>query len=311
MKDFKDKKQDNNKDNNKRKESSSEKYRNKPFKKKYQVKNENEDENSEKKYSKAKFKKTPYKKKDIKEKEVEKKDEPIRLNKYIAKSGICSRREADTLIEKGKVHVNGKVVTEMGVKVMLKDKVVVNGKDITPEKKIYILINKPKDYISTVDDPYAKKTVLDLVRNACEERVYPVGRLDRNTTGVLLLTNDGDLTKKLTHPKYNKKKIYHVTLDKAVTKLHLNEIVEGLELEDGFIQADAINYVDGQKNEIGIELHSGKNRIVRRIFEYLDYKVVKLDRVYFAGLTKKGIQRGKHRFLTEKDISMLKRGAFE
>jgi len=267
--------------------------------------------NNNKKYSSNKFEKKPFKKKFIKDAKIDKKDEEIRLNKYIAKSGICSRREADEIIKRGKVYVNGEQVKELGIKVQLKDKVVVNGKNITPEKKIYILINKPKDYISTVDDPHAKKTVLDLVKGACEERIYPVGRLDRNTTGVLLLTNDGDLTKKLTHPKYNKKKIYHVTLDKAVTKLHLNEIIEGIELEDGFIQADAINYVDNQKNEIGVELHSGKNRIVRRIFEYLDYKVIKLDRVYFAGLTKKGIQRGKYRFLTEKDVSMLKRGAFE
>jgi 23S rRNA pseudouridine2605 synthase len=226
-------------------------------------------------------------------------------------SGICARREADELIKKGLVKVNGKPVNEMGLKVKITDKVEVNGKLISPEKKVYILINKPKDYISTVDDPHAEKTVMDLIKNATKERVYPVGRLDRNTTGVLLLTNDGDLTKKLTHPSSNKKKIYRVTLNKAVSKADMEKIANGFELEDGFIKADAISYIEDRKKEVGIELHSGKNRIVRRVFEHLDYKVVKLDRVYFAGLTKKNLSRGKWRFLSEREVSMLKMGAYE
>ncbi len=238
-------------------------------------------------------------------------EELIRLNKYIAMSGICARREADELIKKGLVKVNGKPANEMGLKVKITDKVEVNGKLISPEKKVYILINKPKDYISTVDDPHAEKTVMDLIKNATKERVYPVGRLDRNTTGVLLLTNDGDLTKKLTHPSSNKKKIYRVTLNKAVSKADMEKIANGLELEDGFIKADAISYIEDRKKEVGIELHSGKNRIVRRMFEHLDYKVVKLDRVYFAGLTKKNLSRGKWRFLSEREVSMLKMGAYE
>lgn len=237
--------------------------------------------------------------------------EPVRLNKYIASSGICSRREADDLITKGKVKVNDKVVTEMGIKVVMSDKVVVNGKIINPEKKVYILLNKPKDCISTVKDIHAERTVLDIVKHEGKERIYPVGRLDRNTTGVLLLTNDGDLTKKLTHPSYNKKKIYHVTLDKVITKGELQQILEGIVLEDGPINADAISFVDeGDKRQIGIELHSGKNRIVRRIFEHLGYRVDKLDRVYFAGLTKKNVPRGRWRYLTEKEISTLKMGAY-
>ena len=261
--------------------------------------------------TKGKYKKTEKKEKfKKKSKEIEKPG-PIRLNRFIAASGICSRRDADELIKKGKVKINGKVVTELGIKVELSANVLVNDKVITPEKKVYILINKPKDYISTVDDPHAEKTVVDLVRNATKERVYPVGRLDRNTTGVLLLTNDGDLTKKLTHPSSNKKKIYHISLNKAVIRADLDRIADGIELDDGFIKADAINYVDGNKKEIGIEMHSGRNRIVRRIFEYFGYRVVKLDRVYFAGLTKKGVNRGKWRFLEEKEISMLKMGAYE
>ncbi len=269
------------------------------------------DNKKEKYTTKGKFKKSPDKEKYKKKIEKIEKPEPIRLNKFIAASGICSRRDADELIKKGKVKLEGKVVTEMGIKVELSANVLVNDKIITPEKKVYILINKPKDYISTVDDPHAEKTVIDLIRNATKERVYPVGRLDRNTTGVLLLTNDGDLTKKLTHPSFNKKKIYHVSLNKAVVRADLDRIAEGIELDDGFIKADAINFVDGNKKEIGIEMHSGRNRIVRRIFEYLGYRVVKLDRVYFAGLTKKSVPRGKWRFLEEKEISMLKMGAFE
>ncbi len=247
-------------------------------------------------------------------KKVEKKDEDsdtVRLNKYIAASGVCSRREADELITKGRVKVNGKVVTEMGTKISLKDKVVVNGKLINPEKKVYILLNKPKDCVSTVKDQHAERTVLDIVKHEGKERIYPVGRLDRNTTGVLILTNDGDLTKKLTHPSYNKKKIYHVTLDKVISKGELQEILEGIVLEDGPIKADAISFVDdGDKRQVGIELHSGKNRIVRRIFAHMGYHVDKLDRVYFAGLTKKNVPRGRWRYLTEKEISMLKMGAY-
>lgn len=269
------------------------------------------DDRKGKSSGKNKFKKTAGKGKFTKKADKYEKPEPIRLNKYIAASGVCSRRDADELIKKGKITVNGKVVTELGVKVELSDKVFINNKQISPERKVYILINKPKDYISTVDDPHAEKTVIDLVRGATKERIYPVGRLDRNTTGVLLLTNDGDLTKKLTHPSSNKKKIYRISLNKAVTKADLEQVAEGIELDDGFIKADAVNYVDGNKKEIGIELHSGRNRIVRRIFEYLDYRVVKLDRVYFAGLTKKSVPRGKWRFLAEKEISMLKMGAFE
>ncbi len=241
----------------------------------------------------------------------DKKDELIRLNRYIASSGVCSRREADTLIQKGLVKVNGKLITEMGFKLSRNDKVLVKGKLISPEKKVYIVLNKPKDTVSTVSDPHAKRTVLDIVNHKGSERIYPVGRLDRNTTGVLLLTNDGELTKKLTHPSYNKKKIYHVVLNKPISKNELSEIVQGIELDDGIINADAISYVNDSKREIGIELHSGKNRIVRRIFEHLGYKVEKLDRVYFAGLTKKNISRGKWRYLSEKEISTLKRGAYE
>ena len=269
------------------------------------------DNNKGKNTIKGKFNKYPDKGKFKKKPEKIETPEPIRLNKFIAASGICSRRDADELIKKGKVKLEGKVVTEMGLKVDLSANVLVNNKIITPEKKVYILINKPKDYISTVDDPHAERTVIDLIRNATKERVYPVGRLDRNTTGVLLLTNDGDLTKKLTHPSFNKKKIYHISLNKAVVRADLDRIADGIELDDGFIKADAINFVDGNKKEIGIEMHSGRNRIVRRIFEYLGYRVVKLDRVYFAGLTKKSVPRGKWRFLEEKEISMLKMGAFE
>jgi len=237
---------------------------------------------------------------------------PLRLNKYIAASGICSRREADEMIVKGQIKVNGVVVTEVGTKVMLTDKVEINKKIISPEKKIYILLNKPKDYVCTVSDPHAEKTVLDLIHHTGNERIYPVGRLDKNTTGVLLLTNDGELTKKLTHPSYNKKKVYHVVLDRAATKVELQQILEGIELEDGMIQADAISFVDeGDKSQIGIELHSGRNRIVRRIFEHFGFRISKLDRVYFAGLTKKNVPRGKWRYLSEMEISSLMMGSYE
>jgi 23S rRNA pseudouridine2605 synthase len=232
----------------------------------------------------------------------------MRLNKYIANAGICSRREADKLIETGVISVNGKIVTELGFKVSPTDEINFGGQVLRKEKAVYILLNKPKDYITTLDDPEGRKTVLELIKNATRERVYPVGRLDRNTTGLLLLTNDGDLTKKLTHPRYGVKKIYQVSLDKALTKTDMQKIADGMELEDGPIKADDISYVgDGKdKNEIGIQLHSGRNRIVRRVFEHLGYDVVKLDRVYFAGLTKKDLPRGRWRLLTALEVSMLK-----
>jgi len=231
----------------------------------------------------------------------------IRLNKYIANAGICSRRDADKYIAAGFVTVNGKVITELGAKVLLKDTVKFKGKTIAPEKKIYVLLNKPKDFICTTDDPHAQKKVTDLVQKACKERIYPVGRLDKKTTGVLLLTNDGELTKNLTHPKYNVKKIYHVFLDKNLKKNDLISILNGIELDDGHIKADNIDYVDPKdKTQAGIEIHSGKNRIVRRIFEHLGYKINKLDRVSFAGLTKKNLPRGKWRHLSEKEVSYLK-----
>jgi 23S rRNA pseudouridine2605 synthase len=239
-------------------------------------------------------------------------DKLIRLNRYIASAGICSRRQADEFIGAGLVTINDKLVTELGVKVGPDDVVKYNGERIKDERKVYILLNKPKDYITTVEDPHATKTVLDLVKNACKERIYPVGRLDRNTTGVLLLTNDGDLTKRLTHPKFNKLKIYHIQLDKSLKPADMQKISDGLNLEDGFIKADAISYPDpSDKAQVGIEIHSGRNRIVRRIFEFLNYRVTKLDRVYFAGLTKKGLPRGRWRFLTDKEIVMLKMNAYK
>ena len=238
--------------------------------------------------------------------------EKTRLNKYIAHAGICSRREADTLIEAGLVSVNGKVVTELGTRVAPEDDVRYNGERLGNERKVYLLLNKPKDYVTTLDDPHAKKTVMELVSKACKERIYPVGRLDKNTTGVLLFTNDGDLTKRLTHPSFNKKKIYHVFLDKNLLHDDMQKIADGIELKDGIAQVDAIAYSSADsKKEIGLEIHSGKNRVVRRIFEHLGYKVTKLDRVYFAGLTKKNLPRGKWRLLTEKEIKMLKMNAFE
>ena len=239
-------------------------------------------------------------------------NEPIRLNKFLANSGVCSRREADDFIQAGVVRVNGQVVTELGTKVMRTDSVLFHDQLITPEKKVYVLLNKPKDTVTTSDDPQNRKTVMDLVKDACKERIYPVGRLDRNTTGVLLLTNDGELASKLTHPQYLKKKIYHVFLDKNVSAADMHQIAEGIELEDGPIKADAIEYADDKdKKQVGIEIHSGRNRIVRRIFEHLGYKVMKLDRVYFAGLTKKNVRRGDWRFLTEAEVNMLHTGMFE
>ncbi len=233
--------------------------------------------------------------------------EGMRLNRFIANSGVCSRREADTYITAGVVTINGKPVNELGTRVMPGDEVRFDGRLLNAEKKVYLLLNKPKDFVTTTDDPHAERTVMDLIKNACDERVYPVGRLDRNTTGLLLFTNDGDLSKKLTHPSHNMKKIYQVSLDKPLTKADLEKIADGVELEDGIIVADAVSYIDAEdKTEIGIEIHSGKNRIVRRIFEQLGYRVRKLDRVFFAGLTKKNLPRGKYRFLEEKEIKFLK-----
>ena len=239
-------------------------------------------------------------------------NEPIRLNKFLANAGVCSRREADEFITAGVVSVNGQVVTELGTKIKRGDEVKFHEQVVNIERKIYVLLNKPKDTVTTSDDPLARRTVMDLVKDACTERIYPVGRLDRNTTGVLLLTNDGDLASKLTHPKYLKKKIYHVHLDKNLTQADMEQIAAGIQLDDGEIHADAISYTDeAKKNDVGIEIHSGKNRIVRRIFESLGYKVVKLDRVYFAGLTKKGLRRGEWRYLTEAEVNHLRMGSFD
>lgn len=232
--------------------------------------------------------------------------EGMRLNRFIANAGVCSRREADTFISAGAVTINGKIITEMGTRVLPGDEVRFDGRKLEAERKVYILLNKPKDYVTTTDDPHADKIVMDLIKDACDERVYPVGRLDRNTTGLLLFTNDGDLSKKLTHPKHNKKKVYQATLDKPVERGHMDMIAGGIELEDGPIAADAISYITDDKTEVGIEIHSGKNRIVRRIFEHFGYNVKKLDRVLFAGLTKKNLPRGKWRILTEKEVKFLK-----
>ena len=238
---------------------------------------------------------------------VEQDAQLIRLNKFIANAGICSRREADKLIESGIIRVNGKIIKQLGTKISPADKVQYDDQVLKSEKKYYVLLNKPKGYLTTTDDPYDRKTVMFLVKNACKERIYPVGRLDRNTTGLLLFTNNGDIAKKLTHPKHQVKKIYHLILDKNLKTADFNQISKGIQLEDGMIKVDTIAYVEGavNKKEIGIEIHSGKNRIIRRIFESLDYKVVKLDRVAFAGLTKKDIPRGKWRFLTENEVSFL------
>lgn len=238
--------------------------------------------------------------------------EPVRLNKFLANAGVCSRREADEFIQAGVVTVNGNVVTELGTKVLRTDDIKFHDQAVALEKKVYVLLNKPKDYVTTSDDPQQRKTVMDLVKNACRERIYPVGRLDRNTTGVLLLTNDGDLASKLTHPKFLKKKVYHVYLDKNVTAHDIQQIRDGITLEDGEIKADAVEYADPvDKKQVGIEIHSGKNRIVRRIFESLGYRVTKLDRVLFAGLTKKNLRRGDWRYLTEEEVDRLRMGAYE
>ncbi len=239
-------------------------------------------------------------------------NEPLRLNKFLANAGVCSRREADEFIQAGVVSVNGQIVTELGTKILRTDEVRFHDQPVTVEKKVYVLLNKPKDYVTTSDDPQQRKTVMDLVKNACTERIYPVGRLDRNTTGVLLLTNDGDLASKLTHPKYLKKKIYHVYLDKNCTAHDLEQILNGIDLEDGQIKADDVQYAHPtDKKQVGIEIHSGKNRIVRRIFESLGYRVQKLDRVQFAGLTKKNLRRGDWRYLTEEEVDRLRMGSYE
>ena len=235
----------------------------------------------------------------------------IRLNKFISNSGICSRREADEYIKAGLVSINGEIVSEMGIKVTESDDVRFNGERLKGESKVYILMNKPKDVVTTVSDPHAETTVIDLIRNKCDKRVFPVGRLDKATTGVLLLTNDGELTEKLTHPSFEKKKIYHVFLDRKFHGDDMRKLVEGITLEDGPIHVDTISYVEENKDQVGVEIHSGRNRIVRRMFEHLGYKVKKLDRVYFAGLTKRKLRRGEWRYLTEKEVSMLMMGAFE
>jgi 23S rRNA pseudouridine2605 synthase len=231
----------------------------------------------------------------------------MRLNRFISNAGVCSRREADKYIETGLVTINGKIVTELGTKVLPGDEVRFDGKRLFPEKKVYLLLNKPKGFVTTTEDPNAEKTVMDLVKDACPERIYPVGRLDKNTTGLLLFTNDGELSKRLTHPSFESKKIYQVTLDNPLTKNDLQQIADGIELEDGPIAADQISYIDPEeKTEIGIEIHSGRNRIVRRIFEHLGYNVRKLDRVFYAGLTKKDLPRGKWRILSPKEVGFLK-----
>ena len=239
-------------------------------------------------------------------------NEQVRLNKFMANAGICSRREADEFIQQGLVKVNGTVVTELGSKISPVDVVEFKDEVVTLQSKCYILLNKPKDCVTTSDDPNGRTTVMDLVKGACNERIYPVGRLDRNTTGVLLLTNDGDLASKLTHPKYVKKKIYHVWCDRDIAEEDMQKIADGIELEDGPIHADAISYAtETDRNQAGIEIHSGRNRIVRRIFESLGYRVTKLDRVYFAGLTKKNLPRGRWRYLTQEEVNYLKMGSFE
>ncbi len=239
-------------------------------------------------------------------------NKPMRLNKYLANAGICSRREADDFIQAGVITVNGEVVTTLGAKVLPTDRVMFHDQAIRRESKVYILLNKPKNCVTTTDDPQERKTVLDIVKNACAERIYPVGRLDRNTTGVLLLTNDGDLAAKLTHPKFGKKKIYAVTIDKDLTPDDFATIMQGVVLDDELIVPDALEFTkEGSQRHIGLEIHSGQNRVVRRIFEKVGYKVMHLDRVSFAGLTKKNVARGKYRFLTPKEVSMLQMGAFE
>jgi len=235
----------------------------------------------------------------------------MRLNKYLSNSGVCSRREADEYIAAGLVTVNGEVITRMGARVTSNDDVRFNGERLMGEEKVYIVMNKPKDFVTTTDDPHAEKTVMDLITEKCEQRVYPVGRLDKSTTGVLLLTNDGALTDQLTHPSYNRKKIYQVDLEKNLKKTDMDALVKGVELEDGPAHVDEISYIDEDETKIGVEIHSGRNRVIRRMFEHLGYTIKKLDRVYFAGLTKKNLRRGAWRFLTPQEIAMLKMGSYE
>lgn len=235
----------------------------------------------------------------------------MRLNRFIAQSGICSRREADDFITAGLVSVNGQIVTELGTKVLPTDEVKFNDSRVQGEKRVYLVLNKPKGYVTSLDDPHATRTVMELVQGACMERIYPVGRLDKNSLGLLLFTNDGDLARQLTHPSYEKKKVYQVTLDKPLTRADMERIAEGITLEDGEIFADEISYVKENKQEVGLEIHSGRNRIVRRIFEFLGYTVTKLDRVYYAGLTKKNLKRGAWRFLTREEVGRLKSGQYE
>ncbi len=235
----------------------------------------------------------------------------MRLNRFLAQSGLCSRREADDYIQAGLVTVNGVVVSELGTKVKPSDDVRFNDERIQGEKKVYLVLNKPKGYVTSMEDPHADKTVMDLVKNACTERIYPVGRLDKNSLGLLLFTNDGDVASQLTHPSLEKKKIYQVTLDKPLTRADMERIAEGITLEDGEVYADEIAYTGDNKKEVGIEIHSGRNRIVRRIFEHLGYSVQKLDRVYYAGITKKNLKRGAWRFLTREEVERLKSGRYE
>ena len=235
----------------------------------------------------------------------------VRLNRFISQSGVCSRREADEFILAGVVTVNGQVVTELGTKILPTDEVRFNDERLQGEKNVYLVLNKPKGYVTSLDDPHADKTVMDLVRGACSERVYPVGRLDKNSLGLLLITNDGDITRQLTHPSYHKKKIYQVTLDKPLTRADMDSLTEGITLEDGDIFADEVAYASEDKRTVGVEIHSGRNRIVRRMFEHLGYAVQKLDRVYYAGLTKKNLKRGAWRFLTKDEVMRLKTGQYE
>ncbi|MCE3259321.1 MAG: pseudouridine synthase family protein [Bacteroidetes bacterium] len=289
--------------------NDSENFRDREFKGRKKSGRENESESYEKSYYNKDLKYTKGHK-DSSSKKTHKEsfntDGLIRLNKYIANAGICSRREADDLIKAGAVSVNGKVVTEMGFKVSPDDKISYGGETLRNERKVYLLLNKPKDYITTMDDPRERRTVMELIKGACKERIYPVGRLDRNTTGLLLFTNDGELATRLMHPKFGIRKIYHVTLGRNVKPEDFAKLMEGIELEDGFIKPDEVSFVGDGRKEIGIEIHSGKNRIVRRIFEHLDYEIVKLDRVAFAGLSKKDLPRGKWRFLTPKEVNFLK-----
>lgn len=271
----------------------------KGFDKNELFRSDNDEANSERKFKpKPNYEEVP----------IKATDGTIRLNKYISNSGVCSRREADEIITEGKVKVNGQVITELGTKVKLTDTITYKGKTLIPEKKVYILVNKPKDCVTTKDDPEERFTVFDLLKGACNEQLHAVGRLDRNTTGVLLLTNDGELTQKLTHPKFNKKKIYHVWLDNNISDEDLRQLNDGIQLDDGFVRPDEISFVEpGDRKQLGVEIHSGQNRVVRRMFEHFNYKVVKLDRVYFAGLTKKSVPRGEWRFLSNEEVNILKR----